>query len=347
MSPVDTDAKKLFLAEFRNGTDIKWLDDKNYYKSQIYSSHFGDIKRQFETLRKNGLVEKMSPAQIVSHNLKLTELKDECKKRGLKVSGKKDDLVARLLEADPNFIDRCKNKNGLWICSSTGLEIVNAYYSEEKQREEYLKEKVFSLIRSREYKTAALEVEIYRNRKVFTDWMGAGHLSLAGEADKIKTICENIPNGLNRLDEFSLEKARLLVSYDMLRGTNEIRKFQSEPTNVPELSIGTAMTILMNYACFREDLKEWKKSKVVTGVQIIGDGLCPECQKICGIYTWKDQIPEIPNPKCQNSDPCRPLWLAVTMGMTPVKDEPKRVEIIPQKKEQKKKSFFDFLRRKH
>ena len=312
-----SEAESLFLAEFRNGSDIKWLSDKQYYKVQTYSRYFGSLTKKFDFLQKNGYVCKMSPMQIVDYNLKLTDLKNECKIRGLKVSGKKIDLAARILESDPNFVNKCEKKDGLWICTPDGEKIVTAYYEEVQKKELFLRNKVFALLHAGRIKESITAVETYRNNLIFSDWLSmdlsgaitSSKLSLAREYDRIKIVLSETPKHLRNISPQYLEKARLLTSFDMLRGTNNIRKYLNTPTNIEGVSVGSVMWTLMLYASGKVNIADMKKHGFVKSVQIQPlhpeENLCAECKKIAGKTYTLDKVPVLPNEKCLNPSPCR------------------------------------------
>ena len=127
----ENEAEGRFLGEFNVGSDILWLDDKDFYKTKIYTKKLGNLKKHFNSLVKKGYVERMNSAQIVELEFKLTELKEECKKRGLKTSGKKIVLAQQLVDYDPDFVKLCNAKSEMWICTEEGRKIVKSYYDQK------------------------------------------------------------------------------------------------------------------------------------------------------------------------------------------------------------------------
>jgi hypothetical protein len=105
-----------------------------------------------------------------------------------------------------------------------------------------------------------------------------------------------------------LEEAKTLISYDMLRGSNEIRKNEKRPTNVDGLSIGKAMQILMFYSTEKKQLLYHRSLKFIKNVSIEYpgemDNLCPACKKIIGKVYPINNVPAIPYEGCQNVAPC-------------------------------------------
>ena len=315
------DALKLFLAEFRNGSSVTWISDKEYYKTKIYSFYLGDLKKIISSLTKDGLLRLMTPEEIFSKDNKITDLKEECKKRGLKVSGKKDELVARIMEADPDLRKNLEKQNDQLICTTTGQIAVNEFYERMKQQEKDLQTLVFALFEEKRYKDAANAVEQIRNRRVFPDWWMddfTSQLSLDVEEKEVEMIWKETPKALSGLKKAFLDKARFWISWDMLWGTNHIREFEKEPTNVDGLSIGQVMQALMIYATGKRQLADLQKTRVFKGVRIVGLAkdtvLCPECQKLTNkVYDLK-KAPVIPNEKCQNPAPCPLSYIADMEG---------------------------------
>ena len=215
---------------------------------------------------------------------------------------------ARLFAADPRIFNQCKEKNDLWICTDAGMNIVTSYYDYEEKREIALRNNVMMLIRSGNYRRAIAEVETFRNQKIFPDWMGPRPLSLSSMFDVIQIIWTDTPKCLYGLSKEYLEEAKTLISYDMLRGSNEIRKNENTKTNVDGLSIGKAMQILMFYSTEKKQLLYHRSLKFIKNVSIDYpgdmDNLCPACRKMVGKVYPINNVPTIPYEGCQNIDPC-------------------------------------------
>lgn len=167
---------------------------------------------------------------------------------------------------------------------------------------------------------AAKAMEEYRTP--LHDYWEDGPLNLDAQLDTIFRMYENMPDQLRGISSEYYRTAREDLAYMLLRGNNIIRKNWNKPTNLPNITIGIAMKIMMNRAAQLHQIDEYKKSGVVTAVEIIdakGD-LCPECKKLCGKYDLYGPIPALPNPHCLNADPCLPVMNAV-IG---IKDKPKK-----------------------
>ena len=195
----------------------------------------------------------------------------------------------------------------------------------DKIKEQEIEERCRTLINAGQFQQAAQIMEAYRIP--LHDYMGAHPLSLDFELAVIYKMYENIPEQLRSLSEEYYIPARKELAYMLLRGSNTIRKFMKKPTNIPGMTIGVAMIIMMNRAYQLQNIDAWKKQKFVLGVEIVDakNDLCPECLKLCGKYSWNDTIPALPNPKCSKiGQPCLP-----TMG-----------PILKHLEPQKKKKFF-------
>ncbi|MBR6089995.1 MAG: SAP domain-containing protein [Anaerolineaceae bacterium] len=200
------DALKLFLGEFRGGSSTNWFDNKDYYKTKIYNYYLGNLKKTLDALSKDRMVRRMYPDEILDMDYRVPELKEECKIRGLKVSGKKADLIDRLLEADQDLRKACEKRDDLWICTAIGLVILEEFYRKMEQQEKDLQTQVFSLLEEKRYKDAAKAVEQIRNSLVFPDWMPndfTSQISLDHEEKEVEIIWNDIPKALNKLKELS------------------------------------------------------------------------------------------------------------------------------------------------
>ena len=182
----------------------------------------------------------------------------------------------------------------------------------DKAKEKEIEDQCRALIHMAKFPQAVKIMEEYRTP--LQDFMGGfGQLHLDRELSAIYKMYENIPEQLRTLSAEFYIPAREELAYMFLRGTNTIRKFMKKPTNIPGMTVGVAMIIMMNRAYQLVDIDDWKK-KNISGVEIVDskNDLCPECRKLCGKYFWNDTIPALPNPKCSKTErPCLPLMIAV------------------------------------
>ena len=319
-----SDALLLFLAEFRSGLSAEWMNDPDYYKTQIYTQYLGNLKKVMQGLVKDGQLRRMTAAEILDMDHKVTDLKEECKKRGLKVSGKKAELITRILEADPDLLKACEKRDDLWICTTIGLSAVYDFYKQQDRIEKNLQDQVFGYLSERKFSEAAKAVAEVRNNRVFPDWFGIGsgsEITLSQQQKEVEIIYNETPKALKKVDKVLLERARGLISWDILRGTNSFRKYENEPTNINDLTTADVMQEFMIYASGKLQLEQWQKVRYAKGVRIeplYHADLCPECQKLIGKVYDKKKVPVIPNEKCLNTAPC-PLCYVVEHEEKPKK----------------------------
>ena len=188
----------------------------------------------------------------------------------------------------------------------------------DKEKEKAIESQCRALIQTRKFDEAARAMEKYR--APLHDWFGDYALHLNGEVKDISIMYNIIPDQLQGINYEYLQTIREELAYTWLRGNNTIRKFMKKPTNIPGLTIGIGMKILLNRACQLRNISDWKMSRVCSGVEILNaPDLCPECKKICGRYSFTDNIPPLPNPKCMKADPCLPLMVSIIPAAEPPK----------------------------
>lgn len=188
----------------------------------------------------------------------------------------------------------------------------------DKIKEAENERKCRELIDKGQFYQAARIMEEYRTP--LHDYMGKGPLNLDHDLEAIYKMYEKFPEQLRNLSAEYYVPARKELAYEFLRGNNTIRKYMNKPTNIPGMTVGIAMIIMLNRACQLRDIDRYKNSGVCIGVEIIAAGdMCPECKKICGKYSWNDDIPALPNPKCKKSSPCLPIMNAIVGVEKPTK----------------------------
>ncbi len=107
----------------------------DFSKSDIWESVLGEKPSQsIKRFLDEGLIAVADLENVLSYKYKVSELKDLLKQLGLSVSGRKDDMIKRLITADPVGIK--KTIGGLTIlqCVQHGKELSEKYLSNEQEK---------------------------------------------------------------------------------------------------------------------------------------------------------------------------------------------------------------------
>jgi hypothetical protein len=104
---------------------------------------------------------------LLDFKFKATELKDMVKQRGLPVSGRKGDLIARLVQTDPETAQRTVHGLTVLKCSEKGREMAEQYLSKEQENKTYVEKLILDALRVLDFKTACLLCASYEADKTF------------------------------------------------------------------------------------------------------------------------------------------------------------------------------------
>ena len=152
--------------------------------------------------------------QLVEYNFKVTELKQLCSDRGLPVSGKKGDLIKRLITADEPSMQREVSDLQVVVCSDKGRKIAQAHLDMRKKEREEAERLVIDHLINRNFLQAQRTVSKYEQNQIFPrglgiDWAKLYTFPNPREAHILRLIFEEIPTiaigvNLQKLDEFRL-----------------------------------------------------------------------------------------------------------------------------------------------
>jgi len=260
----------------------------------------------------DGMLVSADLSGLLSYKFKLIDLKPLLKERGLPVSGRKDNLIARLVEADPKGMKKAVAGLVAFECSDRGREIANQYLITEKEKRETVERKVFEQLQKGKFKEASTLVASYEAEQVFPRVMGIDwkHYDPQADVDLLKTIFTAKPKILAPLDKHHLAALRPVSGMQLLWGSPTAQKWIP-----PGLDTGLAMDndtaarMLWFYAVHRRDLEQWRQGGLGIKTAIIrtaGDySTCEPCQKLAGKRYKLSEVPELPYEKCTSERGCR------------------------------------------
>ncbi|MBI1318325.1 MAG: hypothetical protein GC168_05145 [Candidatus Hydrogenedens sp.] len=275
----------------------------------------GNPAKAINRLVSEGLLCEASPATKLRLRFKVSELKPKLKERGLKVSGKKDALIERLLEHDPEGMIQITRGVSACECTERGREMATAYLDERRAKRAEAFAAMTDALARKEYREAAMAVARYEAGQVF------GRITpeelpkykASREVRTLKSIYGRPPKILKSVPDERLGVLRIAAAEMVLWGTN----YPSE--TIPEgfetgnhMDPASAARMFIFFAGFQEDIRQLKQCNVRT-VEVLGGGehSCAACNKIAGRKYPINEVPEIPHADCTMDCGCR---CCVVMG---------------------------------
>ncbi|HYW42565.1 MAG TPA: SAP domain-containing protein [Bryobacteraceae bacterium] len=225
------------------------------------------------------------------------ELKGMLRQRGLKASGRKEDLARRLLASDFAGIAAAVATRGLMQCSASGTALANRYSQHHQAMESAVEEaalRVEAALREGKVEDAMLIYGAFeKERPPFHAEMPL----IPCSRDEIMTTLTDTPPALLPYSAAEIREARIPAAMALL-GMRHLPRFTREMKPVHTL---------IAYAALHRNLESWRRSGVVVGVtvQCSNDGPCEECKKLQDRVWPIETVPELPNPACTTPGGCR------------------------------------------
>lgn len=260
---------------------------------------------------------------LLSYKYKVTELKDMLKQRGLPVSGRKEEMIERLVQADPDGIKKAVAELSLLKCTQRGHEIAEQYIEAEKEKRAQVERQVIEYLTERRFREASLAVSAWEREQVFPIGLATGIASEKQNSNRdvetsqnrikmLNTIFESKPKILARLGNEKLETLRIAAAMMALWGENKAKKWLPDDFETG-LSFDSDTTVRMfNFqAVHKGTLEGYRKSGVEYVEVLTAPDSCESCKKLAGKHYKLDEAPELPNPNCTDKMGCRCCFLPV------------------------------------
>lgn len=299
-------AHLLLLSKFRYGSFPEHYTDAEHWKSALEEEPAKAIRKFIE----GGMLERAGLNELLDFKFKIADLKKMLKERHLKVSGRKSELIERLVANNAEgMIERTKDV-GLFRCTAGGAELAGKYLTQEKEKREEAENGVLSLLKKCEFSKAVRIVIEFERSQVFSRGLGIDWDTHSGESDiqALRAIFGEKPGILKDIDEGRLEILRLGAAMMQLWGTNSAKPWLPEDFETEShLDVHAAARMLVFHASHLRNMGQYEKAGVKT-VEVLGagdDNTCPACREISGKKYKLAKVPELPNPSCTCEIGCR------------------------------------------
>lgn len=299
-------AHNLFLTKF-----LYPQDPDSFAKRDDWMRVLGeDPRKAIKRFVDEGLVEPLTLSELLARQYKVSDLKEMLQQRGLPVSGRKEDLIARLIEADRKGVERAVDRVTLLRCSSKGRQIAEEYLTQERIRREQMEKEVIEALRSHRFRDASLTVASYEAEQVFPRGMGIDwkHYDPSNDVELLTAIFQLKPKRLAHLTDDQMEVVRIaagmcVLGWNLGQATEWLEANQPDGLGVP---CNVAVSIAKSYAWFVVEISHLRQLgyKWVKVITCNDDLVCEACKKLAARKHAIDKVPELPYDKC-NSEVCR------------------------------------------
>jgi hypothetical protein len=300
----------LFLTNFRSPRSAV-----DFAQSDRWGEVLGENPRKvMERYVKEGLLEPADLAGLLDYKFKVPQLKEMLRHRELKVSGRKADLIARLVEADPARMQKTVRGLEVYVCTAEGQTVAEEYLKQEADKRAAVEQAVWQALKEKQFKRASELVAAFEAEQVFSRGIGMdwAHHDPGGDVNALKTIFSSKSKILAGMPDSDFQDLRLAAGMMYLWGTNQASQWLPAgfETGKP-MDADAAARMLGFHANHQRRLADYRGH--VKTVQILGanDRLtCPACKKLANRKYRLDDVPELPCPDCTSEMGCRCMIVA-------------------------------------
>ncbi|MHA2248040.1 MAG: SAP domain-containing protein [Candidatus Hodarchaeales archaeon] len=249
--------------------------------------------------------------------LRIADIKPILREHGLKLSGRKAELVKRLVEQLPNEAKELASKlKDIYVCTETGSSIAQQWKDDANKRRTETEEKMGVKIAEGNFRQAFRLRE--RLRKTIPEPMQAsyGGGSVGGESSwddqdelSMRAIYQIDPKSIPSMTPEEVKKAKFNMIMSLMCPWGRTRyKVSKEFDKIARTR---------NYTAYgHQRLKKWRKSGVVVQVEILGENdACLSCKNLQSYRYDITDVPIIPNPNCTDDYGCRCCYVPITRTM--------------------------------
>lgn len=303
-------AHLLLLSKFIHANRFEDFAKHDYWK-HWWDSLLGEpSQKAIKRFIDEGMLMTPDLNDLLSYKHKVPELKDMLKQRGLPVSGRKEEMIERLVQTDPDGMRKAVAELSLLICTQRGHEIAEQYIEAKKEKHAQVERLVMEYLSNRKFKEVILTVNAYEAEHEFPDEMAIKYTA-EQRIEKLKAIFESKPPKiLGKLENEKLEALRIAAAMMTLWGENKAKQWL--PANFEtglSYDCETVVRMFVFQATHKGTLERYRKSGVDYVEILPAPDSCESCKKLAGKRFKLNEAPELPNPSCTHKMGCRCKYL--------------------------------------
>ncbi len=272
----------------------------------------GDVQIIIDRLYKQGALIPVSLEERIGYCSKVPELKKILKENGLKISGNKQELIERLLKADPQGMADLFQDHIVLMCSPEARDKVSQYNLMKKSEFDEVVEKTLSALRGKNFKIASQLIDNYEKNQVVIEFHNSMTLKepprdTTNDIEDLKIIFSMRPKILKELalNEWGPLCIVTAMSH-LLHGRMSEEWFPSDFVGVQKFNKFTAWGMMRNHFLHISEKEKMKGLGVKKGsVRVISGDCCEACKKNENKIFDLNSFPEIPIESCTSPWGCR------------------------------------------
>ncbi len=300
-------AHLLLLSKFLSPKSSEYFSESDAWRDALGEAPGKAIERFLG----EGVIQLANVSECLAYEYRVSDLKSMLRQRGLPVSGRKRELIARLVEADAEGMEEVISGVPIFQCSNLGRAIAEDYLIREQEKQYEIEQQVLDALWRRRFKESSRLVASFDAQRVFPR---KGQYELTRDMAMLKTIFTSVPEALSLLTDDQLEQLRIAAGMMFLWGANKAKKWlPSDFETGLSIGIDAAARMLVFHASNQRSLTNYRQSEVVKGVEIIvAEDACEACRKLAGEAYNFNEVPVLPYVKCTHEKGCRCTYAPIT-----------------------------------
>lgn len=298
---------KYFLSRFYRASTAEWFDHDSYWNEPYARRLKADPVEVFEAFIRDEYVREVTPHENIDVVLTMPKIKELLKRYGEKTSGKKADLIERLLSVAPNPAAYLPDKNRYYVVTEKGKKIVESFFRSEEKRKVTALNKFLDLFYAGNLVEAEKTVCRYRNGTIEGRLLSSDSDDRSVPLYRLQYLPKHIPSLLSDItpEQFAIASG--------IAAANESFGEYVHPKEILEMEAANGLTlkevslVLSKTMWYKDELKRAKESNYIKFIWFSGDpeDQCAECRKLLGTRSLSSlMMPMLPNPKCLNHGLC-------------------------------------------
>ncbi len=258
-------------------------------------------------------------AAKLGSRFRASDLKPLLKERGLRMSGRKDELIERLIAADETGMMALVAEMKVYECSPEARVRAGQYKLEQAEKRATTEDRALNQLRAHDFAGASQTVAAFEATQVFSRGIGIdwSKHDVSRGVGQLKIIFETKPTILDSLADAEWEPLRVAVGMMALWGTGGAKTWLPVSfVGVAKFDADTAARMLLFASNHKLRLAEYRQLSV-RGVRIkefqvsVTTDSCQTCKKMAGKRYGLNNLPELPHAECTHPYGCRCMAMPV------------------------------------
>ena len=258
-------------------------------------------------------------AAKLDSRFRTSDLKPLLKERGLRVSGRKDELIERLIAADESGMTALVAEMKVYECSSESRVRAEQYKLEQAEKRATTEDRALNQLRAHEFAGVSQTVAAFEAVQVFSRGIGIdwSKHNVSRDVSQLKIIFEAKPRILDGLVDAEWEPLRVAVGMMALWGTGNAKAWlPASFVGVAKFDADTAARMLLFGSTHKLRLAEYRqlsdRGVRAKGFQVsVTTDPCQTCKKMAGKRYGLNDLPELPHAECTHPYGCRCMAMPV------------------------------------